>query len=354
MKVSYVASNRRRSRPDANGLPVRTGWRFLYAGRDYVIPAVYLFQKGFVVDIIGKIDTNALRAFYERYEQRGEHLTPYEHAQAMLEHPYQMLEGMKLWFNGKEVLGSSHRQEALYMPWQEHHMPLAKEAMEAYVLEQDKCFSVTRVHAPYPKAPRITEAVSRLWKRPLLKSLRIVFSPSERMLPLEHTLALDLEAKKMPELTFMHPVTGTLHTLRVTQANWEDLSAQFQKMYRMLKRKKRIRHTAGEYPGYVLCIGYTLTPQLPQGERLQMQDANGMLQIQGHRGASAIGVIGAADGPTTIFWAGSEEFRHSTEHGVYYSNVYPSPQPSCTIDLAGIWTQKEPQAEFAFAWSDQE
>lgn len=351
MKVSYVASNRRRSRTDTDGVAIKTGWRFLYAGRDYVIPAVYLFQKGFVVDIIGKIDTNALRAFYERYEQRGEHLTPYEHAQAMLEHPYQMLEGMKLWFNGEEVLGSSHRQEALYMPWQEHHMPLAKEAMEAYVLEQDKCFFVTRVHAPYPKGSGVMEAIGRMWKRPLLKSLRFVFNPTERMLPLSYSLTLDLDEKQMPELAFTHPVTGTLHTLRVTQANWEDLSAQFQKMYRMLKRKKRIRHTAGEYPGYVLCIGYTLTPQLPQGERLQLQDANVMLQLLEHRDASGIGVIGSADGPTVIFRAGGE--RRSMEHNACFSNVYPSPQPSCTIDLAGIWTQKEPQAEFAFTWNDQ-
>ncbi len=352
MKVLYVSTKRRRSRPDANGLAIRTGWRFFYAGQDYEIPAVYLFKKGFVVDIIGRIDTNTLRAFYERYEQRDERLTPYERAQAMLEHPYQILAGMKLWFNGEEEIGSWHTDEALYMPWQEHHLPLVQEALEAYSLDQDACFSIMRLHAPYPQANGAIEAVSRMWTRPQLESLRIVISPSERMLPLEHSFTVDLEAKEKPELAFAHPVTGTIHTLRVTDAEWQDFSAQFQKMYRMLKHRKHMRHTLGGL-GHVLRIGYTLTPPLPQGERLQLQDAARTLRPSEHSGASAIGVIGGADGPTAIFIAGGEVDQRSMEYGVCYSNFYPKPQPSCTINLEGVWTRKEAQAEFKFVWNEK-
>ena len=353
MDVSYRPTGRRKSRPDTDGLAIPTGWRFFYAGQDYEIPAVYLFKKGFVVDIIGRIDTNAMRAFYDQYEQRGERLTPYERAQAMREHPYQPLAGMRLWFNGEEGTGSWHADEALYMPWQAQQVPLIEQVLEAYpFLDRDACFSVTRVHAPYPKEQNgVIAAVRRMWTRPALKSLRISISPSERMLPLEHSFTVDPEAKELPELTFAHPATGTAHTLRVVDAEWQDFSAQFQQMYRMLKRRKHMRHTVGEAP-HVLRIRYTLAPPLPKGERLQLQDAMRMQRQSGHSGgASAIGVIGGADGPTAIFVADHDENQRSMEYGVCYSSFYPSPQASCTIDLEGVWTRKEAKAEFHFVWN---
>ncbi len=356
MDVSYKSTGRRRSRPDTDGLAVRTGWRFFYAGQEYEIPAVYLFKKGFVVDIIGRIDTAAMRAFYDRYEQREERLTPHERAQAMLEHPYQPLAGMKLRFNGEEVSGSWHADEALYMPWQAHHLPLAEEALEAYpLLDQDACFSVTRVHAPYPKEQNgVVAAVRRIWARPAFRSLRISIEPSERMLPLEHSFTEAAESGEKAELTFAHPTTGAAYTFRVMDAEWQDFSAQFQKMHRMLKRRRHIRHMAGEAPGHVLRIRYTLAPPLPQGERLQLQDAVHMQHQSGHSGASAIGVIGSADGPTAIFTVGREVDQRSMEYGVCYSNFYPGPQESCTINLEGVWTRKEAQAEFSFVWSGKE
>ena len=339
-----------------DGLAVRTGWRFFHAGQEYEIPAVYLFQKGFVVDIIGRIDTAAMRAFYDRYEQREERLTPYERAQAMLEHPYQPLNSMRVWFNGEEVSGSWHADEALYVPWQAHHVPLAEEALEAYpLLDKDACFSVTRVHAPYPKEQNgVIAAVRRMWTRPAFKSLRISIEPSERMLPLEHSFTVDAESGEKAELTFAHPATGAAYTFRVMDAEWQDFSAQFQKMHRMLKRRKHMRHTAGEAPGHVLRIRYTLAPPLPYGEHLQFQDAVPMQQQSGHSCASAIGVIGSADGPTAVFVADHDVGRRSMEYGVCYSSFYPGPEKGCTINLEGVWTRKEEQAEYNFVWNGKE
>lgn len=354
MKVSYRSTGRCKSRPDMDGIAIPTGWRFFYAGQNYEIPAVYLFKKGFVADIIGRIDTNAMRAFYDRYEQRGERLTPYERAQAMLEHPYQPLNSMKLWFNGEEVSGSWRADDALYMPWQAHQLPLAEEALEAYPLDKDACFSVTRLHSPYPKEQNgVIAAARRMWTRPALKSLRISISPSEQMLPLEHSFTVDLESKETPELILMHPITGTAHTLRVMDAEWQDFSAQFQKMHRMLKRRKHMRHMAGEAPGHILRIRYTLAPPLPKGERLQLQDAMPMQRQSGHSGASAIGVIGGADGPTAVFVADHDVDQRSTEYGVCYSSFYPGPQESCTINLEGVWARKEAQAEYNFVWNEK-
>ena len=108
---------------------------------------------------------------------------------------------------------------------------------------------------------------------------------------------------------------------------------------------------AGEAPGRILRIGYMLSPPLPQGERLQLQDAMRTLQPSEHSGAAAIGVIGGADGPTAIFITDREADQRSMEYGVCYSSFYPGPQASCTINLEGVWTQKEAQADFHFVWN---
>lgn len=352
MKVSYQPAGKPRGRPDTDGIAVQTGWQFFYAGRVYQIPAVYLFRKGFVADIIGTVDTEALRKFHDRYAPREERLTPRERAQAMLERPYQALGGMKLWFNGEEVTSSWHAEEALFVPWQEHMLSLAEEAFAAYAfLGRENSFSVTRLHAPYPKAQRgIFASMKAIFTRPRLRELRLLIHPTERMLPLEHAVTIGTREKAHQPLSFTHPVTGVMHRLEVMEAKWTDLTAQFQKLHRrMAIRGKGLRPIAQEGQSYLLEITYCVSPPLPKGERLQLQDEARALQPNGTaaKSASAIGIIGSADGPTAIYIAGREMEAPET-YGMFCSSIYPRPQESCTICLEGIWTQREPEQAFVF------
>ncbi len=351
MKISYQPAGKRRGRPDTDGITVQTGWQFFYAGQAYQIPAVHLFRQGFVADIVGMLDTEALRAFYARYASREERLTPRERAQAMLEHPYQPLGGMKLWFNGEEVTTSWHAEEALFVPWQEPLPPLAEAAFETYAfLDRQNSFSITRLHAPYPKAQRgIFAAMKEIFTRPKLKELRVLLHPTERMLPLEHAFTVGTREKEHPALSFTHPATGVMHTLQVTDAKWMDLTAQFQKLHRMMKRRSRTYRMVQAGQSHVLEIAYRVSPPLPEGERLQLQDEARTLQPcdAAAKSACAIGVIGSADGPTAIYIAGRETEAPET-YGGCCSSIYPQPQESCTICLEGIWTQREPEQAFLF------
>lgn len=356
MKVSYQPAGKHRGRQDTDGIAVQTGWQFFYAGQAYQIPAVYLFRKGFVLDIIGTVDTEALRKFHDRYAPREEYLTPRERAQAMLEHPYQPLSGMKLWFNGEEVT-SWHTDEALFVPWQEHMPPLAEEAFAAYAfLSKENSFSMTRLHARYPKAQGgVFAAMKAIFTRPKLKELRLLIHPTEQMLPLEHAFAIGTQEKEHPALSFTHPVTGVAHTLQATDAKWMDLTAQFQKLYRMRKRSGgRVYPITQAGQSHVLEIAYRVSPPLPEGERLQLQDEERTLQPRdtaesgtAAKSACAIGIIGSADGPTAIYMAGREKKAPET-YGVCCSRVYPRPQASCTVRLEGVWVQKEPEQAFLF------
>ena len=352
MKVSYQPAGKHRGRSDTDGITVQTGWQFFYAGQVYQIPAVYLFRKGFVLDIIGMVDTGALRAFYDRYASREERLTPRERAQATLEHPYQPLSGMKLWFNGEEVTASWHAEEALFVPWQEYMPLLAEEALTAYAfLDKENSFSVTRLHAPYPRAQRgVFAAMKAIFARPKLKGLRFLIHPTERMLPLEHSFTIDMQEKKHPAFPFVHPATGVTHNLQVTDAKWTDLTVQFQKLHRrMAIRGKRLHPITQAGQSHVLEIVYRVSPPLPRGERLQLQDEARTLQPHSAaaKGACAIGVIGSADGPTAIYIAGREAEASET-YGGCCSSIYPQPQANCIMYLEGVWTQKEPEQAFLF------
>lgn len=117
------------------------------------------------------------------------------------------------------------------------------------------------------------------------------------------SLTLQLRAKKIPvpgahfkanrpgdKTEFINPVTGKKHTLTVTAVEQQKFS--------------KLRHIGEKEPPLCTIINYDISPEIPRDEisvndRSEPEKPRGILAPRG-KAASAIGIIGGADGPTVI------------------------------------------------------
>lgn len=117
------------------------------------------------------------------------------------------------------------------------------------------------------------------------------------------SLTLQLRAEKIPvpgahfkancpgdKTEFINPVTGKKHTLTVTAVEQQKFS--------------KLRHIGGKEPPLCTIINYDISPEIPRDEisvndRSKPEKPRGILAPRG-KAASAIGIIGGADGPTVI------------------------------------------------------
>ena len=117
------------------------------------------------------------------------------------------------------------------------------------------------------------------------------------------SLTLQLHAEKIPvpgahfkanrpgdKTEFINPVTGKKHTLTVTAVEQQKFS--------------KLRHTGEKEPPLCTIINYDISPEIPMDEisvndRSKPEKPRGIIAPCG-KAASAIGIIGGADGPTVI------------------------------------------------------
>ena len=117
------------------------------------------------------------------------------------------------------------------------------------------------------------------------------------------SLTLQLRAEKIPvpgahfkanrpgdKTEFINPVTGKKHTLTVTAVEQQKFS--------------KLRHIGRKEPPLCTIMNYDISPEIPMDEisvndRSKPEKPRGILAPRG-KAASAIGIIGGADGPTVI------------------------------------------------------
>lgn len=117
------------------------------------------------------------------------------------------------------------------------------------------------------------------------------------------SLTLQLRAEKIPvpgahfkanrpgdKTEFINPVTGKKHTLTVTAVEQQKFS--------------KLRHIGEKEPPLCTIMNYDISPKIPRDEisvndRSEPEKPRGIIAPCG-KAASAIGIIGGADGPTVI------------------------------------------------------
>ena len=337
MKVYYQSNFWTKRNKGHAGRTVKSDWRFFYAGREYRIPAVYCFRKGVTFDIIGILDTQQVRRFFERYGECENRLTQKEIRRAELENPNQPPPMHELWINKSKAETGWNSCDATYIPWApDTHAPLSVIRDEFTFLQgEDICFSCTRVHVPYPKG------IKRFLLTPKLLGLRFTLRKTEQLLPLDIQFDLNMGQESGRTLVFRHPLTGQAHQLYFGEMMQMDLS-------------ERSVGAPFPVPPYFTQITYEIDPALPEGDRLDFMDTNYKCASAAGSGACSIGIIGGADGPTAIFVSGSPDTMETPKgaHGlplnVFCSMPAWQPVDSLHMELNGIHTKQNEAAEFEF------
>ncbi len=273
------------------GLPGKkqlVNWQFNYDGAERHIPAIYRFAGGVVFDVLTILEEARIYAYLEKYEAREGKLTARERRVAEQENPYQAVPIQQIWINGRQVGGDYSSSTALYIPgWRENDELDAMRYAYRWILQDRPCFACERFIVPYPKAESLVQALLRRFRLDKVRSLKLVTRPVSRLIPLGKTFFVK---DKEEEIKFTHPESGVEHSLHVQRAG--DLEIPI-----------------GDHRLFITQAMYAIHPSLPEGETLSFDST-----MQVHRpssgdefvphSAAAIGIIGGADGPTSIFVGG--------------------------------------------------
>ncbi len=325
------------------GLPQRTNWQFEYGGTKRIIPAIYRFSQGIVFDVITILDEIKLREFFEKYEAIEEALTPLQRRCAEQEHPYQTVPIKEIWINGKRVENGYSSSSAMSIPWikQDDELITVRKAYSS-ILNDTVCFGFERFCVPYPEIDSKIQKLLRFLGLNRVSQIKLCTYPVQEFFPLDiHFKILADEQEK--EICFNHPVTGIEHRLYFQSVESVELPI-------LVDRNRSL---------YTMQSMYEIEPALPQGDTLQFDTSIQYTeQLSSGRfsptSASAIGIIGGADGPTAIFSSSSGEGKKVScgYHGLPLHSCFSVPsfqkEDTSRFVLEGINVKKYGNDEYNF------
>lgn len=326
------------------GWAQRTNWEFEYAGAKRYIPVIYRFSKGIVFDVITLLDEEELREFFKKYEAiEQEKLVPLQRRIIEQEHPYQAVTIAGIWINGNQVESGYSSSSAMSIPWLEQDkelLPLRK--AYSHILKDTTCFACERYCVPYPEAASKLQKLLRFLRLARVNQIKLSTYPMQRFYLLDIHFKM-VEDEKEKEINFNHPVTGTKHKLYFQNA-------------------EIIQIPVGVGPNRelnIMQLMYEVEPALPQGDYLQFDSSIEYMEkpkILNDRyipdSAASIGIIGGADGPTSIFISskGNGKNARGGLHGLPLHSCCSVPsfekERTWHFHLEGINTKHQDSKEF--------
>ncbi len=274
---------------------------FTWAGFQWFIPAIYVCEKGLVVDFCRRIEKEQYDAFVQKWnldiDSTLDDFTKKEQMMIIAENP--MLIHMKpvLILNGKELQpkGSSGTS---YQPWLQKniaHEVDEMDFMEHYGLDTSYGWEISRQNFSWADGER--EAV---------KTLQIVMEQKKVQIP-----GKCFQVKAPGEqVKFRYPENGQEYTLTVQTYAERELDEEL------------VAQAEYKFPTHFYELGYTIEPDIPEGlvkiEDCEESDSAKSVVTE-HRGAKSICIIGGADGPTSVFIAG--KFQRP-KYETAYSSVH--------------------------------
>jgi len=266
--------------------------QFEWESETWHIPSFYVCSEGLVVDFCIEVDTAALKAFIDKWKtirDREDCLSHEEIRQIESENPLVTDFSAQLTLNNK-ILRNEHGIGTSWIPLScipegTENQPEANWVIEHYGLDRTKGWIIQRLSFPWATN-----------HKPNIRSLSLHLE--QRPAPI---LGMCFETPPVGEsLTFTHPITGRLHTLTVQDFEKQELDDE------------HFHDVNMKYPTYFTAMTYTLNPDLSR-QCFMIQDCAQSDQPQRKKQeastATAIGIIGGADGPTAIFATGENVAR---------------------------------------------
>lgn len=265
---------------------ISVGAVFEWGNEVWHIPAVYVCDKGLVIDFLVEIDPLTVQAFIEKYklsdDDTNDRMTPAQREQIEAENSLCIDFRPSVTVNGYPI-GRSFGSGISYIPARltEHNDPVAEVVLSHYGLDPEKAWVFSRYSFRLDGAnASMVEEVSLKLERAKAKLAGTSFkNPSVG-----------------DEISIAHPTNGQVYTLTVVGYEQTELSFD--------------RHFDGyEYPTNCTEMTYTVKPKLTSGKLLVRDSLESDTPRAGAKKShdtgddfsSAIGIIGGADGPTAIF-----------------------------------------------------
>ena len=296
---------------DRAGTEILIGTQFDWAGRPWVVPAVYVCSKGLVVDFCMRVEADEIRAFMETWNLTLENdscetITQEQQMKLDAENPLCLNFYPRLELNGY-ALQTSHGCSAAHIPSVpdgRYADPAAKRAVQHYHLDLSCGWVISRS--------------AFLWntkRRPDIKTLSLTMEQQPERIPGPHFTV------KAPgdEFHFIHPVSRTEYTLTLQELEQQTL------------QKNSFDSEHWLYPTHFTVMCYTLSPET--GEKITVSacdDGDKPIEIKAAEqsfapaagNAVCAGVIGGADGPTAIlFGKGSRGKINTACSGLHFEPV---------------------------------
>lgn len=273
------------------GREIPVGKEFQFADRTWLVPAVYSCSQGLVVDFCMRVDAEAYQRFFDKWTEKlsgrdDGQISPREQMQAELENPLCLDFKPEITVNGQR-LQRKHGSSICYIPSDASNSLEAKQIMNHYHLDCAFAWCFRRISFSW--AAR---------RRPEIKTLGLTMVQEPSMVPgevFEVKGSGDRVTIKMPEsqltLTVQDYEPQILDTASLCPDNME-------------------------YPTHYTRMRYTLSPE-PKAGHLQINDLmecdqprlkqTAAAEEQSNCCAASIGIIGGADGPTTILVSAPQE-----------------------------------------------
>lgn len=272
---------------DGGGETLPIGRRFSWDGRDWLIPAVYVFPEGIVMDFCAEAEPADIRAFLDRWglwQGEPDELSEAQREAMERENPLQVDFDAELLWNGA-VLQQTSGCGVCWFPADcrvegTENDRSAAALLAHYGLDESQGWALHRRSFPFPED---AERVPRTLALRLMAEARAFSGESFTVSAPGQSVALT------------HPRTGERFTLTVTAFEPETLPAS------------AFPDPARECPTVLVTMRYVLMPEPTGG--FQLRDCapadpprrRAAASPQG--GSAAIGIIGGADGPVAVFAA---------------------------------------------------
>ena len=301
------------------GRAQRTDWHFAHQGLERRIPCIYRFRQGIVFDLLTLLEESKVRAYFEKYRHLEEEMSEAQCREAEAESPYREILLDKIEING-ETAREISSSGLTALPFAEEDKTAASLAGRyRKTLVGHACFLCQRFQVPYPESASTAERLRRSLHCGTVRSLRLTTAASHTFYEIGVSAVLSAESPRS-SLPFQNPVDGRQYT--VTLERDEEFS---------------FPPAAGQEDLFVTSAWYKIDPPLPEGQKLQfdssIQYAARPRMDSVPEEAGCIGIIGGADGPTTVLLAGTgEDFTSGA-----------GARQSCFSTLT---MQKTPRAEF--------
>ena len=294
------------------GVEIPVGKTFYWGEEKWHIPSIYICDKGLVIDYFMEADPKEIKTFIDKWDLFNENRHRYTKEQQELirrEHPLDVNFHGHITLNG-EKLQSDHGcgvswLSDLCLPVGSSENPEAELAVKHYGLDVNRAWSIHRWTYRWSKANCMD-----------IQSLTVRMERQRENIAGQHfrTPAVG------ESISLTHPLTGKIYALTIHEVEQQEMP------------ERAFRDSNMEYPSHYLAMSYSLEPDI-SGRGFMIQDcAEGDRPRQKKRdsnefapvafsSAAVIGVIGGADGPTSIITGQSAPKLHAACSSLHFEPV---------------------------------